>query len=361
MRRLVVGSVLVFALGVGCGSESGDGRSVPVEDVPSELAAAACRALEGCYGAVYELVLPGEDCEARVRAQLSEAVTALKEAVDAGKARYRGDRMDDCLSRVRRAGCGIDEAFDSEPCLAALDGTVEVGGDCGSTLECQGDAFCRNDGACPGECVAAGAAGAVCEDDSECQPGLECSAQQRCYAPAKAGTACGGSDPESCADGAFCIGASELGSGGECRAPDEVFTGKSGEPCNFVDGALCGSGLSCTILSFDGGTLEAECRARVAAGAACTLAVPDQCPTDQYCSITSAATFSGSCTAKPGAGQPCAPGPFEDSAPVCAPNLRCDGGTCRERQPLAAPCGSDDACRSENCLRGRCALEGACE
>lgn len=361
MRRLVVGSVISLALGIGCGSESdNDGGSVRFEDVPSELAGAACQALEGCYGALYDLVLPGEDCEAQVREQLAEAVTALEDAIDADKARYSGDRMGDCLRQVRRAGCAFDGAFSSEACLAALDGSVELGGDCQSTLECAGDAFCRNGGTCPGECVATGAAGAVCDDDSECRAGLDCSPEQRCYAPPKQGAACGGPAPEGCADGAFCIGAGDVTSG-ECRAPDEVFTAESGDPCNILDGTLCGPGLSCTILDVEGSTIQAECAARVGAGAACTLAVPDQCPVNQYCAVTSAGTFSGTCKAKPTAGQPCAPGPFEDSPPQCAPNLRCESGTCSARQPLGAACVSDDICRSENCVRGQCALEGACE
>jgi hypothetical protein len=328
--------------------------------VPSELAGAACQALEGCYGALYDLVLPGEDCTAQVREQLSEAVTALEAAIEAGTARYRPSRMDDCLRELRRSDCGMDAAFASDACLAALDGTVELGGDCQSTLECEGDAFCQNGGTCPGQCVATGAVGAVCDDDSECQPELDCSPEQRCYAPPQEGASCGGSVPESCADGAFCIGASE-GASGECRAPDEVFTAGSGDACNILDGTLCEPGLSCTILGVQGTTIQGECAPRVAAGAACTLAVPDQCPVDQYCEVTNRASFSGTCKAKPAAGQPCAPGPFDDSPPQCAPNLRCDGGTCRARQPIGAACQSDDACRSENCVRGRCALEGTCE
>jgi hypothetical protein len=361
MRRLVVGSVVVFAFGIGCGSESGnDGRSVALADVPAELAGAACQALQGCYGDLYELVLPGEDCEARVREQLSEAVTALEDAIDAGTARYRGERMRDCLSQLRRADCNLDAAFASQACLAALDGTVELGGDCQSSLECEGDAFCRNTGVCPGQCVATKAAGTVCDDDNECQPGLACSPEQGCYAPPREGAACGGSAPENCADGAFCVGDSDVTSG-ECRAPEEIFTAESGDPCSIADGRLCAPDLSCTILGVQGTTVEAECAPRVAAGAACTLAVPDQCPVDQYCEVTNRATFSGACKAKPTAGQPCAPGPFDDSPPQCAPNLRCDGGTCRARQPLGAACESDEACRSENCARGRCALEGSCE
>ncbi|HMJ13012.1 MAG TPA: hypothetical protein VK524_16435 [Polyangiaceae bacterium] len=358
MRRLIAASVLVFACGFACSSD-GDDSSIALDDAATVLADAACGALERCYGPLYDLVLPGEDCTTTIGEQLTEAVAELERAIDDGKARYDGGRMADCVDEVRAAGCGIDTALTSSACLAALDGTVELGDGCQSSQECSGDAFCRSAGTCPGQCVATGDVGAVCESDGECEAGLECSSQQRCYAPAKKGQACGGSAPETCDDGSFCVGASELGSGGECSAPDELFAAQSGESCSFVDGPLCAPGLSCTILSFANGIVEAECAPKVGAGAACTLAVPDQCPTEQYCAIDEP-PFTGTCTPKPRAGQPCAPGPFEDSDPVCAPYLRCDGGTCRPLQPLGGSCESDSACRSEFCLRGTCSLEGAC-
>jgi hypothetical protein len=359
MRRLLATPLSVLVLALACSSESDTENNVSIEDAPRVLSRAACAALESCFGSSYTLFLGGEDCETSVRDQFEEALDSAASAIEAGKLQYSERRLQACADSVRRAGCDFELAFESPTCLGALDGTVELGGDCSSTQECRGAAFCKSAGTCPGTCMARSGLASVCEDSSECERGLDCTRERRCRPPAALGAACGGDgEPDNC-KGGLCIGAdAEADVSGECQRASEVFSATAGEPC-LLNGTLCADGLVCTITA-GGAAPETACAARVASGAACRVAIPDQCPAEEYCAVA-AGQLEGTCIQRPRVSEACAPGPFADSDPVCAPFTRCENGTCRARQRLGGSCQSDDVCLSETCLRGKCALEGACE
>jgi hypothetical protein len=70
--------------------------------------------------------------------------------------------------------------------------------------------------------------------------------------------------------------------------------------------------------------------------------------------------LEGICRPKPVEGEACA-ATLGGAATLCAPNLRCDGGTCRERRGLGEPCIDDAVCYSETCVGGGCRDDGACD
>jgi hypothetical protein len=135
-----------------------------------------------------------------------------------------------------------------------------------------------------------------------------------------------------------------------------------GEPCDLVGGALCQPGLVCEIQSFDTMGIVSVCAEKVASGRPCRLAGPDECPVDEYCDAT-VTNLEGACVAKPTAGEPCAMSPFsaDPAARFCAPETRCDGGTCRPLAQLGASCMTDAVCLSEACRGGQCVNANACE
>jgi hypothetical protein len=94
-------------------------------------------------------------------------------------------------------------------------------------------------------------------------------------------------------------------------------------------------------------------------GGSCFLAIPDQCPSGEYCDADiDAGEYTGSCRDVPAAGQDCASMVF--SATGCQPYHACVDGTCRELQRLEGSCTADDECYGGNCAAGSCALLDPC-
>jgi hypothetical protein len=106
-------------------------------------------------------------------------------------------------------------------------------------------------------------------------------------------------------------------------------------------------------------SLELECIAPVASGAACRLAFPEACPLGEYCSPVPD-TLEGTCVPLPVAGESCAIGALDQNQ-LCAPYTRCENGTCRALQNIGGTCAADSTCYSQYCLNGKCAADGACE
>jgi hypothetical protein len=352
---------LVLAVGCGSSSDSGGAKSVALADLPPLIANAACSALEACYGSASSLVLSGEDCRQRTEAAFSDSITTLEDAVTNGHARYDGTKAQACIDAVKAAGCNLSSALDSDTCRAALDGTVDVGKDCTSDVECSGNAFCKSSNACPGACTAPGAVGASCTYDAQCDSALKCSKTTHlCEQPAAVGASCGGASGPSCDLDMFCLGEdSKSGKSGTCTKIATLFTAKQGDTCDFSKGPLCDPSLSCSIQSISGaGQITASCAAKLASGAACKLGFPDACPSGEHC-VAPTGSLDGTCTALPKDGEPCATGAFGDGT-ACAAYTRCDNGTCRALQDLGGSCKTDDVCYSEHCLNGKCAPAGSC-
>ncbi len=364
MRRMggLVGFLAVGAA-VACGSTSDGGSGgggVPLEDIPARFADASCKAVRACFGGAYDALLGGESCEGSAMAAVDDLIGDLKRRIDDGKLTYDGKAVDACLAAIEARGCGFTD--EPEACEAVFEGAVAAGGDCGASEECVAEHYCKASGACPGKCAPLEGAGGRCTHDDDCRDGLACSEGGECQAPAASGDRCGGaSDPE-CAPGLICVGADEEAqTSGNCRALDELLSGKEGDDCDPLSGPLCGAGLSCVFEGFDEttGTLLATCAKKLAAGADCNIGFPDPCPSDEFCAAETM-MLSGTCEKRPGAGSPCASGPFSDAPDTCAPNTRCDGGSCRERQKIGGSCETDDVCLSEHCVGGKCAPAGGC-
>lgn len=361
--RSVFALLPALALFSGCGSDddSSGAPSIPLSEIPKELADAGCAAFTDCFGSAADWLFGGEDCVTRLETQVGDGLPSIEDSLAAGRTRYAGDKVQACLDEVRAAGCEIASALESDACRAAIDGTVAVGGECEFDHECAGEAYCKSSGACPGTCTAREAVGAACDDNDHCAVGLACAEDtKRCYQPASAGDPCGGSDGKECAFGLFCAGQDEQsGKAGTCRTLSDVLVHAAGEACNPDAGELCSSGTSCVLDGVDGQTPKFACVAPATAAGPCKPGFPEHCPGGQYCMVPSG-TIEGTCTELPGDGQPCAVPPFGTEPTLCAPYTRCESGNCRSLQHVGSSCQTDAVCYTEHCVAGKCAPGGAC-
>ncbi|HEX2880176.1 MAG TPA: hypothetical protein VHO25_11660 [Polyangiaceae bacterium] len=344
------------------GGTTGTGMNVPLDDVPAMYAAALCDAYLDCAGPLLEVFQPGEDCTALNTARIDDSFGPVQDAIDADRIVYDGTHIEACVNDIRGRSCAQLLERETPECEAALRGTVALGDDCTLNEECVGSAFCKVEAACPGVCTALLGAGEDCTESNQCASGLECGDDQICVEPAGPGDVCQGGEAD-CAPGYLCAGANEdNNTSGNCRTFDEVFTVGSGQPCSFFDGELCQTNLVCEIQSIDAMTgITAICAAKKGAGQPCRVAIPDQCPNDQYCAVVPN-TLEGTCTARPAAGQPCAPSALDDNAlTICIQGTQCDDGTCRARARLGQSCTVDAVCLSEHCLNGTCVNATTCE
>jgi hypothetical protein len=367
--RTLSGLLALSALACGSSSDgssssssSSSGSSVPLEDVPGLYADAACDAYLACLGPIADVFFAGEDCATRITRQLEEEWPRIEDAVDRGTVEYHGDQIEACAEDLRNRSC--QELTERETCPDALDGTVAIGDDCSLSAECKGEAYCNFDASCPGTCRALEPAGGNCRDDDQCVSGLVCSSDtQRCVVPAGEGQACQAGEPD-CELGLFCAGANETSNtSGECRPIDDVFGQANGQDCDFDSGRLCASDLVCQVDSVDTDGLHLSCARRVGSGEACRLAVPDQCPEDEFCNVLmqnngeNMPLLEGNCEPRPAAGEACATTLI---GTYCAAYTRCDNGTCRELANLGERCSTDEVCLSEHCDGTACVSQDQC-
>lgn len=361
MRVCSTFSVLVLLAAAAC-SGSSDERdhteNVPLSELPQRYAGALCEAYENCLGDALTLFLSGVDCVDRTEPAIAEAIPRFERAIDEGTLVYRGDELEACLAELRGRNC--EELLDreSEACLRALDGTVPLGGECEFDEDCAGHAFCASNGACPGTCSALATAGEACDEDEHCASALVCSEETgRCVEPGGEGDVCAGGEPE-CAPGLVCAGADEnAGTPGACEPYSSFLSGALGDECSLEQ--LCQGELVCVVrVALDG--ITGTCSEPVEAGAACSVAFPDACPSHQYCAVTGV-SLEGSCTELPAPGEACAVPPLQLEASLCAPGDNCDGGICRAPATLGSGCSEDATCLSRHCVDGACVAGSACE
>jgi hypothetical protein len=343
--------------GVGGDSGSGGGAGttggIPIEEVPPLYAAALCTALESCFGALYDELGGGEDCNQLLEKTIANGdFQSLQQAVESGKVTYDGTKMQACLDKLASSSCKVASDREHAECIAAADGTVEQGGDCNFDFECKSPAFCQVDLACPGKCAPLLAAKSACDRDDQCASGLVCTDPGTCEQPAGAGQSCQEGSATPCALGLLCIGGDPAGgTPGTCKAPSELFTAALGADCTLAGGPLCTLGLSCAVESVTASGVTTKCVAE--SSTACSISVPDMCPTGQYCNIP-AQQWQGTCAPLPTDGQPCTAG--DD----CAPFTRCEAGTCRSMKDNGGTCQNDDTCYSGKCAGGACAVDTPC-
>ncbi|MCC6217763.1 MAG: hypothetical protein IT376_23090 [Polyangiaceae bacterium] len=385
-RLLFVSSVATSLAFVACGGESnsggggggsggtagGDGgASIPFSEVQAMYVAASCESARNCFGDAFDLFLAGRDCAEMVTKQVEAGEFPLIEAaIDDGRVTYDGTKVQACLDAVEARGC--DGFLQREPaeCQAAIDGTVELGGDCTLDAECKGQAFCKATGACPGKCSALQPAGAACGGDDDCMPGLECPSDTRlCGAPAAAGEDCEGNVAPDCGPGLICLGADdEQSTPGKCSTQAAAFVGDVGDPCAFGVDTVCKTQLSCAI-SFDAGSIGGTCVAKYASGAACKPAFPEACPQGEFCELPTPGAgppvLDGVCKPLPKAGESCGsllgPGACEPDHVCVYAQPEDPSGICRAIANNGAPCSVDEQCWSERCVNGACAGDFACQ
>ena len=368
--RLIRPITLSLLVGVfaACGSSEagfeGDGsQGIPLDALPVKYAAAFCTAYDRCFGQLLGVFRPGEDCAETTTTPISEELPLLEEAVDAKRVTYDGTKMQACLDDIAARNCAGLLERESAECMAAIDGTVANGGDCSLDAECAGEAYCNSQDSCPGVCARLESAGGRCRSDSECASGLVCFGQtNRCVAPAGSGELCKQGEPD-CAPGYVCLGEDgPAKSPGNCVALDDAFSVKLGQSCD-LDTELCEIGSSCevqTVLP----QVTTECAAKVGSGAACKVAIPDECPDDEYCLIPLLPpTLDGTCEPKPEAGQPCGGAGYDPARTpsICAPYARCDDGVCRDLAHLGESCNVDATCYSGRCTGGACIASTGCD
>ncbi len=172
-----------------------------------------------------------------------------------------------------------------------------------------------------------------------------------------AGGMCNGGSGLSCPADQLCVGASGS-TPGTCTPLTDVLLGAEGDTCDLQAFSLCASNLSCAITGAMGTTPTETCVAVVSAGGSCNAAIPEMCPTGQYCDAQPLmGMFDGTCRPLPGDGEACAQ---TFSGTACASGLSCDSGTCRAQQDNGASCMDNGQCYSGNCEMGTCQPSPLC-
>ncbi len=364
----LVGAALLLTA---CGDDSdGDGESaasVPIEDAPSALAGAFCAARLRCYPLEARSITAEQCTDIFEEAVRAGGFDRTIEAVDDGTATYDATPAAAGVDALKnRPGADLD-AGELPECQETLQGTVPRGDECTLDAECAGDSICEFDGSCPGTCAARLSAGDLCGgEDGRCADGLVCSdATDRCAAPAEEGDPCGGGVEVQCKSPLICLGDDTNESrAGECVEQEAIFTAAVGDDCNFREGPLCESDLSCVLEDVDGAMLVATCREAAEENGDCGLAIPQQCPVGQYCAglnVGLPLDLEGTCEDLPGEGEECGDSGLPNSARVCALGLTCVDGECRERRDNGQSCDADAECWSSNCDNGGCAPTASCE
>jgi hypothetical protein len=364
--RLVPFSV-VFGLAMAAcgGTESsnsgnpGGGAGAPgvsMEELPGKYADAFCQVFTSCVGDLYGIYRPGEDCVKDLSVTFEEALATLPNEVDAGRVKYHADLVQKCLDEIAAGDCDTLSNREPESCKQAVEGTVKLDGDCNLDADCSGEQYCKTGDMCPGKCAPFEQAGGACGSNDNCVSGLKCDDNGHCVTPAAEGEACQQGEPD-CADGLLCLGQDDTKkTPGKCYTIEAALAGKEGDTCS-LDGHLCKGGLACELTTFTP-TISGSCVAKLDSGATCHASFPDECPDDEYCALPSP-LVAGKCTAKPKAGEMCAPG--LGASKICAPYARCDGTVCRAIAHAGEDCQTNDTCYSSHCVSNACVTGSSCQ
>jgi hypothetical protein len=352
----------------GSAGSAGDAGSagsggVPLDDVGTQFVSAICATVTGCQGEALQ-VFGAFDCEKVFSAQFNESsLPLIKDAVAKGTTTYDGTKVEACVAYIKTLGCAIQttRTADAEECKGVFIGKSDAGKECTTDIECAPGLFCKVGSACPGVCAARQAEGQPCGKDDHCQTGFSCENAEggrKCGKPLPAGAACGATTA-SCASSTLCIGEdANAGTPGACKTSTEVFSGADGGPCDLTKSQFCKVGLSCVA---EGS--KSVCRTKVASGAACKLAIPDACPSGEFCEGLDLAKqppqLEGTCKALPGDGLACV---VTITGATCAPGLVCTKDSkCKTPAKNGATCAEPIECLSGHCTDGACSPENICK
>jgi hypothetical protein len=356
--RFFAPSLIVTGLFLSCSDSGSSGGSVPIDALPAKYATAVCTALQNCVGsAAFSLFLGGNDCVDLTTQRLENGTFALmQQKITAGTIKYDGNKAQACFDALGSLTCDGLLQRDQPACLAALDGTVALGGDCDINEECAGSALCQSTtGTCPGKCMALLTAGTACSADGDCASGLQCSSETSlCVKPALVGENCEYGSPP-CSPGLLCLGKDDTAkTPGTCRNAADAFSAAAGTACDPSAGTLCGAGASCVLDHIDvlSQKLVWTCvtTGSYPAGGPCKSGVPEACATGTYCQKGPAlAPLDGTCIALPDAKQPCGTGLF--STP-CQSGAVCVSNVCEDYADNGVSCTGNDMCYSQYCGAG---------
>jgi len=337
----------------GSGSSSNSGSGISFEQLPAKYAAAACTAYAHCLGPIFDLYFNGVDCTELTTQRLNNGTFALvQQKIEQGTVTYDATKAQACLDAVAALTCDDLLLRDHPECIAALDGTVALAGDCDIDEECKGSAICKSSsGTCPGTCSALLTAGQTCSEDGDCDNGLQCSSETRlCVKPATLGGTCDYGSPP-CGPGLICLGKNDDAmTPGKCYNATAALSASVDAACDPTLGTLCKSGLSCIADSYDATAAQVVWKCvqagTYAAGQACKPGFPDACTAGNYCQTgTGALALTGICAAIPDAKQPCGAG----FGAQCQTGAVCVAGLCQNYAANGVSCTGDEMCYSQYC------------
>ncbi len=350
--------------GGGAGSVQPGTGPVALDSLAREMTITMCNLMARCFSPALLTGYSAAECVAdNENAAADQTIAQLRAAITAGHAVYDPAAMRGCLDAYAGLSCDyVNESDVVSACANAMQGTVPVGGECVSQIECADNlatTYCASTGTCPGQCAARGGPGATCSDDVGCLLTLACdSDSSTCKTRLKSGDACsetGGTgvcggltscEPDPSTGAASCV---TLGSGTAALAEGQTCGGSG----------PCATDLICTMAPGDGGASSYTCQKRAASGGPCHFALGNPCPDAEYCPVplAEASTGSGTCTPRLGLNQPC-----DDTILLqCQDGLVCgSGGTCMAKQRIGGSCGENDECYSSHCTGGVCVVPQDC-
>jgi uncharacterized protein (TIGR03382 family) len=199
MRRTM--GWLAATLLAGCGGGEEDrGPGIAMSAAAEQIAATVCpRAYECCT----PMQLMGNDqaggdvagCQAKTKQGFGGHFDNVRSSQEKGRARYRGDRLAECLSRVRTASCQelatTDHFSGVRGCEALVEPLVPPGSPCANDFECVDGSCHKAKDAAEGICqprAALAPEASACPDltkcrSSSCSPGRVCAppTADRCF------------------------------------------------------------------------------------------------------------------------------------------------------------------------------------
>jgi hypothetical protein len=304
--------LLVAAAGVAiglyvqaCGSSSGGGGPIAIDDLPGAMADAVCGNLGSCCtqaGFSYD--------SAQCRAAAENAMTAELNAQRSTNAMYDAAAARACVDMYAAAvkACAEQPSGD-DPCSRLFVGKLQPGDACSQNAECA-----------PGSrCLPVDSGGTQCVNIASLH--------------AKRGDGCTGTCTESQAD-TSCFAGGSAGSGGQGGAGGAGGQGAGGAGGSPLANCYTNDGLYCDAMH--------NCAATPELGQPCADYTP--CSGEAFCN-------SGVCTAK-GTSGPC--GQLGDG---CTAAAYCETTTreCAPRKPTGSACASSSECLStDRCDPGTC-------
>jgi len=328
----------------GCTNTEFINEGIPFDDMPTEMAAAICKWVEGCYtGGGLAL---RDQCLARATPNVVDGKgPAIGAGIEDKRIEYYATQASACLDAL--AACGRDQQ-PPPACFATFKGQVALGGECLNSYDCAGDAYCEAGDTCPGICTAWGGAGDACTTNDGCDRNFRCISNV-CTATVGDNAPC--TTNADCNYDLLCL---SVEGDGKCVDVGDYLTAKEGEACgtfapDLPQAPLCELEFVCAQDST--GSTTATCKKRVGAGDECSLAFLSQCPQAYECPET-----PGVCELLPTSGK-C--GELYGEA-LCQPGYACISDECTKQVSNGATCSSNGECESGRCLDGTCGPQFVC-